>query len=163
MKSHRKQHSKINSVAPGRWTAYMAAAAATSFAAAHTAEADIHYSGLINQKIDGRERAIFHLDPSGGGFVVQHFNLGYGSSGTTRGGFAWFFIYAKSAAANGSVSQACHAHYNCISNLERGDAISTQPFVQTAKTLAWGFDAFSYERYGQFLDRGFGLVGFKFN
>jgi hypothetical protein len=48
MKTQRKFDSKINTVTPGRWTAYMAAAAATSFAGAHTAEATIHYSGLVN-------------------------------------------------------------------------------------------------------------------
>ena len=53
MKTHRKQQRKINSIATGRWTAYAAAAAASGFAATHTAEATIHYS-LVNQKIRRR-------------------------------------------------------------------------------------------------------------
>jgi lysylphosphatidylglycerol synthetase-like protein (DUF2156 family) len=48
LETEKKFNSKFNSITNGRWTAYMAAAAASGFAAAHTAEATIHYSGLIN-------------------------------------------------------------------------------------------------------------------
>src|SRR5260370_37571563 len=102
MKRQRKFDSKINSITSGRWTAYGGAAAASTFAAAHSAEATIHYSGLINQRIRGRDRAIFHLDPAGGTFVVDHFNFVYGSSSVPNGGVAGFGVYAPmSASVNG--------------------------------------------------------------
>jgi hypothetical protein len=55
-------------------------------AAAHSAEAAIHYSGLINQKIGGSDGAIFHLDAAGGAFVFSHFNFVYGSSSVPMAG-----------------------------------------------------------------------------
>ena len=60
MKTQRKQHSKTNFVAPGRWTAYMAAAAATTLAGADSAKAAIHYSGLLNHKIGPGTPLAFH-------------------------------------------------------------------------------------------------------
>src|SRR5438552_11862301 len=88
MKSQRKVDSKINSITNGRWTAYMAAAAATSFAATHTAEATIHYSGLINQKIPPRGIRTFQLDPAGASFQADHIVWVYGSSNFSIGGRA---------------------------------------------------------------------------
>jgi hypothetical protein len=162
VKTRRKQQRKTNSITTGRWTAYMAAAAATSFAAAGSAEAEIHYSGLVNQKIAAKDRAIFHLGSGGGGFSVHHFDFKYGSSNIFGGGVAGFHIYgAESASVNGA-SNTCHKDTICVSNLNRGDAISVRPFVSGGGALAWD-NQDSYGEFGQFLERGFGLVGFKFN
>jgi hypothetical protein len=162
MKTPRKQQRKISSIATGRWTAYAAAAAASSFAAANSAEAAIHYSGLIDQKIAAKDRAIFHLGSGGGGFSVLHFDFKYGSSNIFGGGVAEFHIYgAESASVNG-VSNTCDKDTKCLSNLNRGDAISVRLFVATGGVLAWD-NQDSYGEFGQFLERGNGLVGFKFN
>ena len=163
MKSQRKYDSKINSITSGRWTAYAAAAAASTFAAAHSAEATIHYSGLINQRIGGRDRAIFHLDPAGGTFVVFHFNWVYGSSSVPNGGVAGFGVYAPQSASVNGASSACRSNRPCIAKLAQHDPISAQPFFPVGGTLASEYDGFPREYYGQFLDRGYGLVGFKFN
>ena len=162
MKTQRKQQRNINSISTGRWTAYVGAAVASSFAAAHTAEATIHYSGLINQKIGGNQRVTFPLDPAGGSFVVRHFKFFYGSSSVLNGGVAQFFVYAGTASVN-AVSGACHANNPCVSRLDLRDAISARPFVPAGGTLAWVYGGFSHSTYGQFLDPGIGLTGFKFN
>jgi hypothetical protein len=162
MKTQRKQQRSLNSISTSRWTAYAAAAAASGFAATHTAEATIHYSGLVNQKIAVKDRAIFHLGSGGGGFSVLHFDFKYGSSNIFGGGVAEFAIYgAESASVNGA-SNTCDKDTICVSNLNRGDAISVRPFVPTGGVLAWD-NQDSYGEFGQFLERGIGLVGFKFN
>ena len=123
MKIQKKLDSKINSIKAGRWTAYMAAAAATSFAAAQTVDAEIHYSGVINQKIGPRDTRSFQLDPTGGSFQAGHINWVAGSSSFPAGGRAWiYFQGAQSAAVNGS--EGCFEDDDiCVSNLNRGDAI----------------------------------------
>jgi hypothetical protein len=71
MNSHRKQQRKVNAFTNSRWAAYAAAAVASSFAAAHSAEATIHYSGLINQKIGNRDTEFFPLGDDGNLVLVQ--------------------------------------------------------------------------------------------
>jgi hypothetical protein len=146
-----------------RWAAYATAALASGFGMglANSAEGEIHYSGPVNQKIGGRDRAKFQLDPAGGSFVVTHFNFVYGSSGVPDGGVADFVVYAaESAAANGS---PCGLSEPCISKLDRRDAISTRAFVSKRGILAYDYFNSVSHLYGQFLDRGYGLIGFKFN
>jgi hypothetical protein len=163
METQRKSVSKINPIASDRWSAYAAAATASAFAVAHSAEATIHYSGPVDQKIGARDQATFQLDPAGGSFVVRHFNFVYGSSSVPNGGVALFSVYgAESASVNG-VSNACGPNNACVSKLNRRDAISAQPFVPVGGILASEYDGFPRQLYGQFLDRGYGLVGFKFN
>ncbi|MGH8165336.1 MAG: hypothetical protein ACREP1_13480, partial [Rhodanobacteraceae bacterium] len=53
-----------------RWIGYATAGAATAVGAAATAEADIHYSGPINQ----------HFDANSSSQVVAYFNLSPGNS-----------------------------------------------------------------------------------
>ena len=77
MKTHRKQERKINSIANGRWTAYATAAAATGLAATHTAEATVHYSGPINQRVAGVHGFDFDL---GSGASGLQFHI----TGTTK-------------------------------------------------------------------------------
>jgi len=168
MKTQRKVDSKINSMTNGRWTAYMAAAAATSFAAAHTAEATIHYSGLLNHKIGGRDRVTFQLDPAGGSFVASHFNFLGGSNTTNAGGVATLRFYAdQSAAVNGAVCTCLFQTQPraCASKLNLRDAISARPFDGGSALLA--IDLYTVPGFwyscGNFRDRGSGLVGFKFN
>src|SRR5438874_1047610 len=165
MTSQRKVDSKINSITNGRWTAYVAAAAATSFAAAHTAEATIHYSGVINQKIGTRDERTFQLDPAGGSFQAAHFIWVYGSSNVFNGGVAGLYFHgAQSAAVNG-VTCTCKGNTAmCASNLNRRDAISVRPFAQESGLLASDYNTFGFWfSCGNFQNRGVGFVGFKFN
>jgi hypothetical protein len=163
MKSQRKQQRSINSISTGRWTAYAAAAAATGFAAAPSAEATIHYSGPINHQFKGERRFSFPLDPAGGTLYLLHRNVVRGSSSRHSAGSASFFVYAV---ASGNVAGLTTARNDVsVSNLNRGDAISARPF---APGRAGGFLAKNYLEStsfsGQFLERERNaFVGFKFN
>jgi hypothetical protein len=91
MKIEKKRLRNVNSISTGRWTAYAAAAAATGFAATHSAEATIHYSGLVNQNVIGDRSVTFPLDPAGGSFSARHRDFTY--MGRRAGGAAYFNIY----------------------------------------------------------------------
>ncbi len=166
MKTRKKFESKINSITSTRWTAYAAAAAATSFAATHTADATIHYSGLLNHKIGGRDRVTFQLDPAGGSFLASHFNFLGGSNTTNAGGVAQVRFYAaQSAAVNGAVC-TCLLQTQpraCASKLNLHDAISARPFDGGSALLAIDLNSSGWYSCGNFRYRGVGLVGFKFN
>jgi MYXO-CTERM domain-containing protein len=167
MKTQKEFDSKINSITNGRWTAYVAAAAATAFAAAPTAEATIHYSGLINQKIGPRDTRTFQLDPAGGSFQAGHLNYVGGSSNFSAGGGAWLYFHgAQSAAVDGVTCTCTDGHTpvrNCASNLNRRDAISVRPFGQASALLAYDSYFNFWYSCGNFQNRGVGFVGFKFN
>src|SRR5207302_279725 len=84
-------------------------------------------------------------------------------SNLPNGGAAEFSVYAVESASVNGVSGACKSNNPCVSKLDRRDVISAGPFVPAGGTLAWEYDGFHRQYYGQFLDRGYGLVGFKFN
>jgi hypothetical protein len=159
-----KYDSKI-SLSAGRWTAYAAAAAASGFAATHTAEATIHYSGLVNQPISGNREVIFSLDPAGGSFLARHRDLFYGAR--RAGGEAFFKPYgAQSASVIGSYCAPCRWVFPL--KLHPGDTISAGPFTSVNRyvdpILAKDYKSSTFDsQIGNFLQRGPGLVGFKFN
>ena len=163
MKTSKKEQGKISSVGHNRWAAYVAATAATSMVAANTAEAEIHYSGLVNQRIGHRDVRTFPLDPAGGSFVADHFNFVAGSSSYSGGGEAGIYFHGvQSAAVNGA--EGCYREDDtCASNLARGDALSARPFVQGRAVLAYDFYFNGWRTFGNFRYSGYGLVGFKFN
>jgi hypothetical protein len=169
MKTQTKSPRKINTITPGRWAAYAAAAAASGFATTHTAEATIHYSGLVNQNIIGDREVTFPLDPAGGSFLARHRDCFY--FGSRRcGGTAFFNIYgAKSASVIGTYSPLAPIVFPF--KLNPGDTISAGHFTSQHRSYfdpilaldylytSHGFDS----QFGYFLKRGPGLVGFKFN
>ncbi len=157
MKSSRRLR-KTNSIATGRWAGYAAAAAASTLAAAPSAEAAIHYSGLINHPFHGNHKGTVSLGSGAGEFVIIHSYGKYGS--TSRSGNLHFQLYAGSPSVNGFVASRPPAS---VSNLNRGDAMSTRPFVPDGGVLASNFCGCSHGIRGQFRNRGVGYVGFKFN
>jgi MYXO-CTERM domain-containing protein len=161
MKSRKRQHGKIDVVARGRWVAYAAAAAATNLAAAHTAEAEIHYSGPINQNLAGRHDVTIPLDPAGGSFLAGHNNYVAGSSSFSAGGVAFLYFHGLQSAAVAGAT--CSEDTVCASNLQRGDVISVRPFAQRLGVLAYDFYFNFWNSFGNFRYHGLGLVGFKFN
>ena len=160
METQRKFDRKSNTITNGRWAAYMAAAVATSFAAAGSAEGEIHYSGLINSKIGNQGAGTFSLG-SAGSFIVRHFWTPYGS--TSRDGNVTFQLYAVSASVNGFFPSGPLGGSASVANLDRGDAISTKPFVPNGGILAGNSCGCSGGIRGQFRKPGTGFVGFKFN
>jgi hypothetical protein len=166
VKTQRKQQRSINSISTSRWTAYAAAAAASGFAATHAAEATIHYSGLVNQRINGGDSVIFPLDPAGGSFLARHRDLFYGAR--PAGGVAYFNIYgAQSASVNGIYNTPFALVFPY--KLDRGDRISAGHFTSVHRfdvdpILALDYQSSTFDSsFGFFLERGPGLVGFKFN
>jgi hypothetical protein len=161
MKTQTKSDRKINSITNGRWTAYMAAAAATGFAAAPTAEATIHYSGLINQRVGGTQGFNFDLG-SGVTIFVSHTWDHKGPSSSRGGGDAYFGIAGPGASFKGA--------YFCpsgdlasASKLNKKDPIAGGSFFPGRAILAVRYgDCHGYSGDGQF-DPGTGFVGFKFN
>ena len=148
----------------------MAAAAASSFAATHTAEATIHYSGLINEGFRGFNSDSFPLDPAGGVLIFKHGKHVYGSSSFYDGGTARAFVQAPVSAWMNGYELSCSHNPDAsasVSNLARNAVISQQPFVTSGGVLG-SKGAFFYgcgeNGRGQFLDREKNaFIGFKFN
>jgi hypothetical protein len=165
MRTHIRQQRKLNSIATGRWAAYAAAAAASTFAAASSAEATIHYSGVLNQKLANRDTVAFPLADDANLVLIQ-VPLKQGSSSVQFVGSA--FCYASgavSAGVNGGLFLTCLTSRDpaSVSALKVRDNISARPFFSGLGVLAIN-DVYShcYPR-GQFGDRGIHLLGFKFN
>jgi len=71
MKTQTNQQRSIPSLSTRRWTAYMAAAAASTFAGASSSEAEIHYSGPINVSLTRNAHANLPLS-NGASLVFQN-------------------------------------------------------------------------------------------
>jgi hypothetical protein len=165
MKTQRKQQRKIKAFTNSRWAAYAAAAVASSFAAAHSAEATIHYSGLINQKIGNNDTEFFPLGDDGNVVLVQ-VPYKQGSSSVQFIGSA--FCYASgavSAGVNGGLFLTCLTSRDpaSVSALKVRDNISSRPFFSGLGVLATNNVYENCHARGQFGDRGIHLLGFKFN
>ena len=70
---------KPASIAKTRWVAYAAAGAATALAGSQSAEAAIHYSGLVNELFLVGDADSFNLDRPGDFFRLSHTSYGYGA------------------------------------------------------------------------------------
>lgn len=161
MKTQRKFDTKINSITNGRWTAYMAAAVATSLVA-NSAEAEIHYSGPINRKIAGGRQLHIPLGSEAGSFLIWHAWGPYGS--TSRSPEVGFELYAGSPSVNGFFPFGRPLGGGAsVSNLDRGDAMSARPFVPYGGVMLSNSCGCTHGSRGQFREEGTGFVGFKFN
>ena len=158
MKAKKNYDRKVSSIPSGRWSAYAAAAAASTFAAAHSTEATIHYSGMLDAKIVGNRVLTVPLGSAAGSFTIIHSFGRYGS--TSRSGNVFFFLNAGSPSVNGFYIGKPEAS---VSNLDRGDAIPTRPFVPDGGVMASNSCGCSHGIRGQFRDDGVGFIGFKFN
>lgn len=162
MKSQLFRSRKANvQVSSNRWVAYATAGAATAVAGASTAEASIHYSGVINQVINA---------PNSQSSAVFHFNLAPGAS------FSPFFFRVNSGSGiagmgiHGAVSGMLNgflAGYPYVSKLGAGVNPATHGFV-TPGTSAFfpGYGTLAFRGgyvNSQWLSAGIGFVGFKFN
>ena len=149
------------SIPNARWVAYAAAGAATALTGSHSAEAEIHYSGLINAKFAGFAVKSFGLVA---GEVLQfRHNINYYSTYSKDGGSA-FFAIGPSAFVAGFYTCAFNSNVASVSNLERNAVVSERPFVSGGGLMAThsGFGCGGGNR-GQFSSAGIGFIGFKFN
>ncbi len=149
---------KATSIKSTRWAAYAAAGAAAA-AAASSADADIFYSGTINQAFDAAP----------GNSVVQMFQLGAAGNfftlqqrrGTSSGS-AFFRIQGAASArfAGFNASTGSSSSHPYVSKLAFGDNIAGAQFINQfpgQMALNTGYDN------SQWLSAGTGYVGFKFD
>ena len=149
MRPKRTRSRKPARIANSRWIAYGIAGASTALAAT-TAEAEIHYSGIINELIFFNEATF----PLSNGAV-----LWFKHSGTNTS-YRWAFFELRSAAvSNGWQSYEPWPDQYVPKNLARNQPISTQHFGEGVGILATSPFCNGYE----FCTPGSGIVGFKFN
>src|SRR4029453_6904929 len=162
MKSNRLR-SKPVSIAKTRWAAYATAGAASAFTCANSADATIHYSGLIHEYFGSEcdKSASFQLDQPGDSIRLRH-NLLFCGTGS-YGGYAYFSIRGRAGNAVAGFYNPCpSAHVASVSKLNRGQLISTRPFLARNSGVLAAAPFFCSTSVGQF-DSGIGFIGFKFN
>ena len=157
-------------ISSSRWLAYATAGAATAFAGASSAEADITYSGPINAFFSAPAGTVgppgqigsFQLAAAGNSLVFQQFhypNVTLGNAlfvayGLVGQGFAGY-----TSMANGNV-------YGNAYKLSFGAAINSQKFVTVNRVSGYA-DVPGYlaagNAYGQWRGAGTGFLGFEFN
>ena len=150
-----------------RWAAYAAAGAATAVGTVTTAEADIHYSGIINLSIrdtnefDG-EFQLFGLNTTGGALVLSPAHAGVSSTGD---GIAAIFGNGVLTANGGTAGPGVAAGMSVggfyyVSRLPYGQFASALNFLNYGlMTMAWRAGYTS----SQFLDPGQGYIGIRFD
>jgi MYXO-CTERM domain-containing protein len=165
-KIQRTRRSEINSIEQKRWAAYATAALASgfTFSLAESAEAEIHYSGLIRQEV--QEFCTYHYHygtlsctggyltlPLGNNGLIKLYNYVTGSVYGT-----WWYLHGGSASlAISAPGAALRSNGFSISRLLPRDLISAGPFGHGRGYLAGRYGG------GQFQAPGQGFVGFKFN
>jgi len=140
-------------VSPSRWALYAAAGAATAVAAAPSAEADIHYSGIINQRVVDTE-VVLPLDANDTLSFVQGNNEAR--------------VLIDDGASNGAfVGPAPFYGSLYVSNLGRGVNLATQLFRDlcvgsASSTRTCRAIGVIGNGSGYFQQPGTGAIGFRF-
>jgi hypothetical protein len=165
MKPKRTRSRKTAVITNPRWLAYATAGAASAFTAANSAEANIHYSGLIHEFFGSNQdkSARFQLDQPGDSFRLRH-SLEFCCT-NSYGGTAHFGILGRAGASVAGFYNTCPtAHVVSVSKLNRGQLISTRPFLARNSGLLGGlFGPCNTYGVGQFDPGDVGFIGFKFN
>jgi hypothetical protein len=131
-----------------RWLAYAAAGAATSLGGAPSAEAEIHYSGVINRH--------FHYEGGSRQFPIYH-------SARLRFAFytySWFFSVKDAMVSNNFCGSTSRHGAKYVSRLHEGAVISNCPFLPGSGNQALLLNSYGF---GQFAKGGIGFIGFRFN
>jgi PEP-CTERM motif-containing protein len=164
MKTRHARSRKSAAISNSRWAAYATAGAATALAAVNTAEADIHWSGPVNEQIQGTfglgnfDRVYFELDAPGNSFGLIHIMASSGSAEGVARFFASNTYYGNPIA--GAFAGFFAAGFNYVSKLASGNNISANSF----NTASFGTMAFrgGYPNE-QWKDPGIGFIGFRFD
>jgi hypothetical protein len=186
-KVKRSRRVKINAIEQNRWAAYATAVLASSFTfgPAQSAEAGIHYSGPINQELEGNESLKLPLGDAGmivfehvkhytgttynnpfGGLFRPHSRIAPNAIRTSsyhyNDGSALFGISAPSGAVRGGLFPDGEVS---VSRLIKQDLISGGAFFPGVGFLVQASyrTQATYLDRGQFLSAGVGAIGFKFN
>jgi len=168
MKSKRTCSRKPAVIANSRWLAYATAGAASAFTCANSAEAAIHYSGLIRANLGkycvGTQSVRFQLDQPGDSIRLRH-SWDLTSCSASYGGFAHFGVTGLAGNGVAGFYNPCpSAHVASVSKLKFGAFVSRRPFLARSSGLLAGFAQYcSSGSVGQFDQAGVGFIGFKFN
>jgi hypothetical protein len=124
----------------------------------NSAQATIHYSGIINQKFIGGSHEHFQLDQPDHTIVFTHVR-------DFEGGSAFFSISAEGGLFAGFYACAFNSSIASVSRLQRGHAVSARPFVANfhgilATTRGQSCGGGNRGQF-RFVDGGF--IGFKWN
>ena len=155
MKTNRRNR-KTPKLSHVRWTSYAIAAGATAVAGTPTAEAEIHYSGLINFKFDSRGSET-HTFPLSQGAVLEGFR-------ETAGFYEHSATFAIKGAA---VSNALRVYkystggffHSVVKPLPRGSVVSQGYFNR----FGLGFLQYYNCGFPGWQDAGTHAIGFRFN
>jgi hypothetical protein len=165
-----KIRSKPTAIPTSRWAAYAAAGAATALAGISTAEAEIHYSGIVNHPFAGTNQvssAYFPLN-SGANLWFQHFNLG--TEGAAR-----VELLGPGGRAGGSIGGLVGTFVLYggfyVSNLARRVSLSQLGFGAYCRYTSSGSElhcfggtiGYSQRPNGKFRRPGIGFIGFTFD
>jgi hypothetical protein len=153
----RSRNTKSASINSSRWLAYATAGAASAFAGANSADATIHYSGIVRIYSGSELRTTsfrIPLDQAGDSFRMRRYISIFTSSafdhfgvqGLADAGFAGFYCPERRRIAS-------------MSKLGRGAFISARPFLGRQSGLIYS----NFTCGGQFAQGEVGFVGFKFN
>jgi len=158
MKSPNRKR-KVSSISNSRWISYAMAGAATTLTGGNSAEAEIHYSGIVNIKLSGLAQASLPLS-NGASLAFYLF-----------GGLPSFYLQTGSFLIKGAVSGAAHARYGRdsrpnVANMQAHREVEIRKFRSVAGDPGRG-NLFSYGG-GEFTPPGFGpgirgFIGFRFN
>jgi len=156
---------KPAAVAKGRWAAYAAAGAATALGGTPSAEAEIHYSGLVNHNFAHGSFA-GPLDP--GATLALNVGTGTGVGGNGSNSFGAINIRTPARSTLGAFvgTQAYGAGFYLL-ELPRGASLPLQHFGNSCR---WSSSCSCQVCYGgaiggsgRFRDRQVGFIGFVFN
>ena len=152
MKKNRRKKSITTS--NSRWLAYATAAAASAVAGARTAEAEIHYSGLVRAEFDSHGRAIRRAFPLNSGASLQFRQF------CTSGRFYGSAQFGVRAAVSNKIRAYSQGGFVYVEKLASGEVISQGHFSHIHPLRA--FLGTSYDG-GQFTEPGIGFIGFGFD
>jgi hypothetical protein len=145
-----------------RWLTYATAGAASAFTCANSAEATIYYSGPINLIFNRCDQIGTHgLDRPGDFIRLRHSLLACSSPGYS--GAAFFNVSGLAGASIAGLYNGCPFNPISASNLERGQLISSRPFVPAQSESAILGQEGGPPCGGQFAEMGIGFIGIKFN
>ena len=161
MKTQKLRRNRLTSLNSSRWAAYATAGAATAIAGANSAEAAIHYSGVLNVSVPTGE-GVAHTFSLDNAAVIRFVNILTGPSASPGpGGDALFRI--QGAAVSNMFAGTAAGAFRYPSNLAAGASIAARPFASMNAnffaTLAYG-GGFAHSK---FLAAGIDFIGFRFN
>jgi hypothetical protein len=148
---------KSVSLSEKRWLAYATAGVAGAFGLSSSAEAEIHYSGLVNIALTGNAQASLPLS-NGASLFFQ--NINFGST------FEQFFFFEMEGVISGSARGDRFLGGSVeLSNLPFGENVSAGRFYSVAGNPNHGFLFMNWSdgEWAANTGRVRGFVGFRFN